>query len=121
MRRFFKEKTIIKIVFKIYHSQADVLLEKMLNSRFKRVNFEHKLIKFLASCHVCVAVESKGWFGSPSHRSPTKPRYIGITMLTLTPAILVELRQRMGDFPNVTHGVLVHKVGLDSPADRQVD
>ncbi|XP_064600409.1 serine protease HTRA2, mitochondrial-like [Liolophura sinensis] len=63
-------------------------------------------------------VESKGWFGSPSHRSPTKPRYIGITMLTLTPAILVELRQRMGDFPNVTHGVLVHKVGLDSPADR---
>lgn len=51
------------------------------------------------------------WFG-PSE----KRRYIGVMMLTLSPSILGELRLRDPSFPDVTHGVLIHKVILGSPA-----
>ncbi|KAJ1212130.1 hypothetical protein NDU88_007466 [Pleurodeles waltl] len=51
------------------------------------------------------------WFG-PSE----KRRYIGVMMLTLSPSILAELRLRDPSFPEVTHGVLIHKVILGSPA-----
>lgn len=44
-------------------------------------------------------------------------RYMGITMLSLTPDILLELRQRSHTVPDeVKHGVLVWKVILGSPA-----
>ncbi|XP_075148125.1 HTRA2-related serine protease [Haematobia irritans] len=44
-------------------------------------------------------------------------RYMGITMLTLTPDILNELKSRSQNVPpNLTHGVLVWKVILGSPA-----
>lgn len=46
-------------------------------------------------------------------------RYMGITMLTLTPEILNELQQRNQFVPSdVKSGVLVWKVILGSPADR---
>ncbi|XP_062122227.1 serine protease HTRA2, mitochondrial [Drosophila sulfurigaster albostrigata] len=44
-------------------------------------------------------------------------RYMGITMLTLTPDILFELKSRSQNMPNnLTHGVLVWKVIVGSPA-----
>lgn len=46
-------------------------------------------------------------------------RYIGITMLTLTPDILFELQQRGEKFPfPIRHGVMVWKVVTGSPAER---
>ncbi|XP_030370341.1 serine protease HTRA2, mitochondrial [Scaptodrosophila lebanonensis] len=44
-------------------------------------------------------------------------RYMGITMLTLTPDILFELKSRSQNMPaNLVHGVLVWKVIVGSPA-----
>ncbi|SPP80275.1 serine protease HTRA2, mitochondrial [Drosophila guanche] len=44
-------------------------------------------------------------------------RYIGITILTLTPEILFELKSRIQNMPaNLSHGVLVWKVIVGSPA-----
>ncbi|XP_043540948.1 serine protease HTRA2, mitochondrial-like, partial [Chiloscyllium plagiosum] len=51
------------------------------------------------------------WFGSEA-----KHRYIGVLMLTLTPQILRELKLRDPRFPNVSYGVLIHKVITGSPA-----
>ncbi|KAF0312968.1 Serine protease HTRA2, mitochondrial [Amphibalanus amphitrite] len=49
--------------------------------------------------------------------SPGGRRYLGITMLTLTPAIIQELMLRQPDFPqDLTHGVLVWKLVVGSPA-----
>ncbi|XP_078741039.1 serine protease HTRA2, mitochondrial [Lampetra fluviatilis] len=48
----------------------------------------------------------------------SKKKYIGITMLTLTPRILMELQLRDRSFPSVTHGVLIHSVTPHSPASR---
>jgi HtrA serine peptidase 2 len=46
-----------------------------------------------------------------------KRRYMGITMLTLTPQIIHELQARNHQLPvDVTHGVLVWKVVIGSPA-----
>ncbi|XP_077411802.1 serine protease HTRA2, mitochondrial-like isoform X2 [Vanacampus margaritifer] len=50
--------------------------------------------------------------------SETKRRYIGVMMLTLTPSIIAELKLRAPTFPNVTHGILIHKVIMGSPAYR---
>ncbi|XP_076240591.1 HTRA2-related serine protease [Calliopsis andreniformis] len=45
-------------------------------------------------------------------------RYMGITMLTLTPNLLFELQQRLEGIPqNIRHGVLICKVITGSPAD----
>nr|XP_056711703.1 serine protease HTRA2, mitochondrial [Euleptes europaea] len=52
------------------------------------------------------------WFGS----TEGKRRYIGVMMLTLTPSILSELKRRDPTFPDVPHGVLIHKVIIGSPA-----
>ncbi|KAJ0170978.1 hypothetical protein K1T71_013750 [Dendrolimus kikuchii] len=44
-------------------------------------------------------------------------RYLGITMLSLTPNILMELRMRNPEMPtNIEHGILVWKVIIGSPA-----
>lgn len=46
-----------------------------------------------------------------------KRRYMGITMLSLTDDIIRELKQRGSNLPeNITHGILVWKVILGSPA-----
>ncbi|XP_028994296.1 serine protease HTRA2, mitochondrial-like [Betta splendens] len=50
--------------------------------------------------------------------SETKRRYIGVMMLTLTPSIIAELKWRDPSFSHVTHGILIHRVIADSPADR---
>uniref|UniRef100_A0A182N0B5 Serine protease HTRA2, mitochondrial n=1 Tax=Anopheles dirus TaxID=7168 RepID=A0A182N0B5_9DIPT len=53
----------------------------------------------------------------PPTGRPTYRRYIGITMLSLTPGLLHELQQRNHNFPpNVRAGVLVWKVIQGSPA-----
>ncbi|XP_030627177.1 serine protease HTRA2, mitochondrial-like [Chanos chanos] len=48
----------------------------------------------------------------------SKRRYIGVMMLTLTPSIIAELRMRDPSFPEVTHGILIHRVIMGSPAHR---
>uniref|UniRef100_F6V4T4 Serine protease HTRA2, mitochondrial n=1 Tax=Monodelphis domestica TaxID=13616 RepID=F6V4T4_MONDO len=58
--------------------------------------------------------KKSSWFGT----SESKRRYIGVMMLTLTPSILAELQLREPSFPDVQHGVLIHKVILGSPAHR---
>ncbi|XP_071354864.1 serine protease HTRA2, mitochondrial-like [Trachinotus anak] len=50
--------------------------------------------------------------------SETKRRYIGVMMLTLTPSIIAELKLRDPSFPDVTHGILIHRVIMGSPANR---
>ncbi|XP_073770663.1 serine protease HTRA2, mitochondrial-like [Danio rerio] len=57
---------------------------------------------------------SESWFGE----SGSKRRYIGVMMLTLTPSIIEELRMRDPSFPDVSHGVLIHRVIVGSPANR---
>ncbi|XP_022080903.1 serine protease HTRA2, mitochondrial-like [Acanthaster planci] len=64
----------------------------------------------------------KGWTGwfSGGKKSPgvegEKRGYIGITMLSLNPGMLNDLKSRMADFPDVTHGVLVYRIIVGSPA-----
>ncbi|KAM8915159.1 serine protease HTRA2, mitochondrial-like [Spinachia spinachia] len=55
---------------------------------------------------------------SQSGESATKRRYIGVMMLTLTPSIIAELKLRDPSFPDVTYGILIHRVILGSPANR---
>ncbi|KAM4724616.1 serine protease HTRA2, mitochondrial-like [Anableps anableps] len=50
--------------------------------------------------------------------SGTRPRYIGVMMLTLTPSIIAELKMRDPSFPSVRHGILIHRVITGSPASR---
>ncbi|XP_041258674.1 serine protease HTRA2, mitochondrial isoform X2 [Onychostruthus taczanowskii] len=52
------------------------------------------------------------WFGN----AECKRRYIGVMMLTLTPSILAELKLRDPTFPDISYGVLIHKVIIGSPA-----
>ncbi|KAF1374848.1 hypothetical protein PFLUV_G00233330 [Perca fluviatilis] len=60
------------------------------------------------------AKKKSTWFGE----SKTKQRYIGVMMLTLTPSIIAELKLRDSSFPDVTHGILIHRVIMGSPANR---
>ncbi|XP_056104014.1 serine protease HTRA2, mitochondrial-like isoform X2 [Rhinichthys klamathensis goyatoka] len=60
------------------------------------------------------ADKQKSWFGE----SGSKRRYIGVMMLTLTPSIIEELKMRDVSFPDVSHGVLIHRVIIGSPASR---
>lgn len=60
------------------------------------------------------AKRKSSWF----REAETKQRYIGVMMLTLTPRIIAELRLRDSSFPDVTHGVLIHRVIPGSPANR---
>ncbi|KAK3764445.1 hypothetical protein RRG08_015967 [Elysia crispata] len=50
-------------------------------------------------------------------KETTKRRYMGITMLPLTPTILMELKDKLREFPEeITTGVYIHKVVVSSPA-----
>ncbi|CAH2097242.1 unnamed protein product [Euphydryas editha] len=54
---------------------------------------------------------------SKTKSPPVSRRYLGITMLSLTPNILMELRMRNPEMPNdIEHGILVWKVIIGSPA-----
>uniref|UniRef100_A0A3Q2YXE7 Serine protease HTRA2, mitochondrial n=1 Tax=Hippocampus comes TaxID=109280 RepID=A0A3Q2YXE7_HIPCM len=56
---------------------------------------------------------------SPSDIRPIKKRFIGIRMLTITPALVEELRQQKPDFPDVPGGgIYVHEVVPHSPAQK---
>lgn len=48
----------------------------------------------------------------------TKKRFIGIRMLTITPALIEELKQQNPDFPDVASGIYVHEVVPHSPAHK---
>lgn len=58
--------------------------------------------------------KKSSWFGE----SESKRRYIGVMMLTLTPSIIAELKLRDPSFPDVSHGILIHRVIMGSPAYR---
>ncbi|XP_067012917.2 serine protease HTRA2, mitochondrial [Anabrus simplex] len=59
----------------------------------------------------------KGAGTSNSQQQGRPRRYMGITMLTLTPEIIAELQMRDAHIPaDVTHGVIVWKVVVGSPA-----
>ncbi|XP_076002762.1 serine protease HTRA3 [Genypterus blacodes] len=47
-----------------------------------------------------------------------KKRFIGIRMLTITPALIEELKQQNPDFPDVSSGIYVHEVVPHSPAQK---
>ncbi|XP_078262330.1 serine protease HTRA3 isoform X2 [Rhinoraja longicauda] len=47
-----------------------------------------------------------------------KKRFIGVRMLTLTPALRKELKKKNSDFPDISTGIYVHEVILNSPAYR---
>ncbi|KAG9274353.1 serine protease HTRA3 [Astyanax mexicanus] len=47
-----------------------------------------------------------------------KKRFIGIRMLTITEALVDELKQQNPDFPDVTSGIYVHEVVPHSPAQK---
>ena len=59
--------------------------------------------------------DGAGWFSRPETK---KPRYIGISMLTLTPELVEAIRLRDSFFPNVSQGVLIERVTPYSPAER---
>ncbi|XP_074104788.1 HTRA2-related serine protease [Cotesia typhae] len=64
-----------------------------------------------------VQLHNKDNAGAENNTEHDKRRYVGITMLSLTPDILSELQQRNSNIPiNIRHGVLVWKVTLGSPA-----
>ena len=68
-------------------------------------------------------VKSGNYTSNKNTRRPLAPYqrwYIGISMLTLTPQILEELRRRDQSFNKVTSGVFVPQVNYGSPAYRQV-
>ncbi|XP_062240018.1 serine protease HTRA3 [Platichthys flesus] len=50
--------------------------------------------------------------------SVKKKSFIGIRMLTITPALTEELKQQKPDFPDVTSGIFVHEVIPHSPAQK---
>lgn len=55
--------------------------------------------------------------GRSSTYAPPKRRYMGITMLSLTPSIIAELKQRGTQIPDtISGGILVWKVLVNSPA-----
>lgn len=55
--------------------------------------------------------------GKGAQEAMKKRRYMGITMLSLTPDIIRELKQRGSNIPeNIEHGILVWKVIMNSPA-----
>ncbi|XP_047465127.1 serine protease HTRA3 isoform X2 [Mugil cephalus] len=47
-----------------------------------------------------------------------KKRFIGIRMMTITPAIIEELKQQNTDFLNVTGGIYIQEVVRHSPAEK---
>lgn len=49
---------------------------------------------------------------------PIKKRFIGIRMLTITPALIEELKLQNPDFPDVSSGIYVHEVVPHSPAQK---
>lgn len=47
---------------------------------------------------------------------PTRRKFVGLTMVTLTANLIDQLRAREPNFPSVKSGVFIHRVVLGSPA-----
>lgn len=73
--------------------------------------------------------QSSHWWGGSAGRTspdpygkqqnvpvPTRRKFVGLTMVTLTPSLIEQLRAREFNFPNVKSGVFIHRVVLGSPA-----
>ncbi|XP_076470945.1 serine protease HTRA2, mitochondrial-like [Babylonia areolata] len=58
--------------------------------------------------------KKRQWFSLGA--DTTRRRFIGITMLSLNSQLLLELKSRVPDFPDISGGVLVHKIVIGSPA-----
>ena len=59
--------------------------------------------------------------GKATHaKTVAKQRYIGVTMLTLTPEIVVEIRSKVNLPLDVNSGVYINKVCVGSPAHKLV-
>ncbi|CAL1529675.1 unnamed protein product [Lymnaea stagnalis] len=52
----------------------------------------------------------------PNGKETNKRRYMGITMLPLTVPIIMELKEKFADFPEIATGVYIHRVIVSSPA-----
>lgn len=65
---------------------------------------------------MCLADANKKPSYLPNGKETNKRRYMGITMLPLTPTIIMELKDKILEFPDITAGVYVHKVVVSSPA-----
>ncbi|KAK2710280.1 hypothetical protein QYM36_013807 [Artemia franciscana] len=78
--------------------------------------------KFLKAAEERKVMEGKtSWFGTKKKQdvSLSKGRYMGVTMLPLSPQLMHELQVRGSDLAaDVTHGVLIWKVVVGSPAHR---
>ncbi|CAL1575113.1 unnamed protein product [Knipowitschia caucasica] len=72
----------------------------------------------IPSDRVQVFLDQANRKNSRRNGSENKRKYIGVTMLTLTPRIISELKLRDAMFPDVTHGILIHRIIVGSPADR---
>nr|XP_057922452.1 serine protease HTRA1B isoform X2 [Doryrhamphus excisus] len=68
-----------------------------------------KIREFLAKSH---DRQSKGRSGSSN-----KKKYVGIRMMSLTPTLAKELKDRQSDFPDVTSGAYVMEVLSRTPAE----
>lgn len=66
-----------------------------------------KIRQFLAESH---DRQAKG-------KTSNKKRYIGVRMMTLTPSLAKELKERQVDFPDVTSGAFVIEVIAKTPAE----
>ncbi|XP_076123297.1 serine protease HTRA1B [Alosa pseudoharengus] len=66
-----------------------------------------KIRQFLAESH---DRQSKG-------KTVNKKKYIGVRMMTLTPSLAKELKERQVDFPDVTSGAYVIEVIAKTPAE----
>ncbi|KAH9489448.1 Serine protease htra2, mitochondrial [Bulinus truncatus] len=52
----------------------------------------------------------------PNGKDSSKGRYVGLTMLPLTGPIIMELKEKYHEFPEINEGVFIHKVVVSSPA-----
>uniref|UniRef100_A0A8C1QMN5 HtrA serine peptidase 1b n=1 Tax=Cyprinus carpio TaxID=7962 RepID=A0A8C1QMN5_CYPCA len=69
-----------------------------------------KIRQFLAESH---DRQAKG-------KTATKKKYIGVRMMTLTPMLAKELKEKQSDFPDVTSGAYVIEVIPKTPAEVDV-
>ena len=78
----------------------------------KSLHFRTFLKRFLCVC--MIVTEKSGDKSFPGAR-----RFIGATLLTLTDSIVTDLKMLTGgNFPDVTHGVLIQAVTFNGPAHR---
>ncbi|XP_005102556.2 serine protease HTRA1A, partial [Aplysia californica] len=66
--------------------------------------------RLIEKAETLIAKETERPSYLPNGRESNKRRYMGITMLSLTPQIILELKDKLLEFPDIRAGVYVHKV-----------